>query len=65
MSPSSVRSFLLLNKKIPETTIFFALGKTTKDTINNYSLNNEIIIPNKTNLNELLNCIKIKLNLFY
>lgn len=59
MSPSAVEAFFILNNKIPQKTYIFALGKTTAASFYTYSksLIHSVIIPKKTNLNELINCI--------
>lgn len=64
MSPSAVESFFILNKEIPKETRIFALGKTTESALSIRSnfLSNSINIPVKTNLKELLDCIKKQYN---
>lgn len=68
LSPSSVESFFILNKKIPKNTLIFAIGKTTKLSFDIYTkyFNSplSIIIPDKINLIELLNCIKKQFNIY-
>lgn len=65
MSPSAVKSFFTLNKTISLKTYIFALGETTAKSFYMYSksFNHSVIIPKKTNLNSLINCIQ-KNNLF-
>lgn len=64
MSPSAVESFFILNKQIPKKTCIFAIGNTTKLAFSIHSnfLNNLVIVPKKTNLNELLDCVKKQFN---